>query len=549
VKQTHILGLAGLALLAGSWLGSADLRDLPSQRRHSLGRKMSGETEASRSRSTLVGGRHTENQLGHLLSALRESDLLKRRAETYQALREITLADLPGLMEVAEKLPPRFRRLLVIALLERWFELDVTSARDWVVSHSPDEEMLVAWAHHDPASALADACSGKRVKWKVNAISAAVGELAGPNPWDQIAMLRQLPPGEVRDLASWIRIAMWSEKDPAAAYAFANSLEPGRLRDMARNYLLGRWAYTDPLQAMARMSELVPELQAGLLGSIYINQITGMAAKKDLEAALNFVGQLPDEFRSNASMALACEWVKSDATAALEWCRSEGVDIAQYYRLNTRGTSDGSILSQAMLANSKAVLEWVEASSPGADRDRLLEIYLRLGLQKHESHLTGESGSELLMRLYNQLPPEAQERSAYEIGKAGEDGLDGINAITSTFEPGPARIAAISGFVEKLSFAETAGLDVLIASLNPGPEADAALSGMVAGLQQKFPAIAAEKAMEIRDSDLKRRALDRVMSSWLRGDPSASRHWLDQASGIPEEWMREWTDESKQADR
>jgi hypothetical protein len=54
----------------------------------------------------------------------------------YEALREVKLSDLRGLIAAADKLPPRFRRLLLNALVERWFELDVKTAREWMISHS-----------------------------------------------------------------------------------------------------------------------------------------------------------------------------------------------------------------------------------------------------------------------------------------------------------------------------------------------------------------------------------------------------------------------------
>jgi hypothetical protein len=294
---------------------------------------------------------------------------------------------------------------------------------------------------------------------------------------------------------------------------------------------------------MAAALDLLPELKAGLIGNTTLNRVVGLAAQKDPQAAMTFVDQLPENLKRSASMSAAYEWAKSDATAALEWCHSAGVDVGRSLRLNEDGATDGSVLTAGMLKQPYETLAWVTALPAGPERDRLLEMSLRDGLEYGGKELLARDDGAFLMGLYQKLPPEAQERSAWRIGSsmAVANQVSDLSIIANMFESGAAQTGAISGVFESLSFHNKPKAESLLATLNSGPNLDAALIGMVSALarQSSLPS-AAEKAMMISDPLAQRRALDTVVTDWLQRDPAAGRKWLDQASELPAEWIRKW---------
>jgi hypothetical protein len=68
--------------------------------------------------------------------------------------------------------------MLTNALVERWFELDPNGARQWVLSHHANEEMLVAWARTEPRAVLANAASGGITKYS-SAVVCRAGRAGG----------------------------------------------------------------------------------------------------------------------------------------------------------------------------------------------------------------------------------------------------------------------------------------------------------------------------------------------------------------------------------
>ena len=100
-----------------------------------------------------------DERIVRLFSALQQPVRLRQRFELFEALREITAAELPALMKHAESLPRDAKSELVPALAERWFELDPRAAEAWAVEawarpSGNEWRTMQSWARADPDGAF-----------------------------------------------------------------------------------------------------------------------------------------------------------------------------------------------------------------------------------------------------------------------------------------------------------------------------------------------------------------------------------------------------------
>jgi hypothetical protein len=488
-------------------------------------------------------------RLSRLLTSVKERSQLKRRHEFYEALRDVTAAEIVELIARAEKLPAMYRRPLLAALVERWLELDPLGARGWITSHPPDREILMAWARVDPTNALKEAFSGKNPRaWQPDILKIAIEALAGPNFADQAARVSQLPPGSWRDKMLSERIAEWADKDPDAALRFVNGLPPGKLRDDSRTQALLKWAAKDPAEAVAHVKQIIPELTAGIVGCALLTQMADVIAQKDPQAAVQFARDLPPEFRSNPVIAAGREWAKTDPIAALEWARELGVDVTRGLRTGVGGWS-GAVLKEAMLNHPETTVAWVEAFPAGAERDRLVERALHERLDNVPSGQLFKDESEPIMRLFDQLPLETQRRAAAGIGQALATRPDftDLRTIMSRFDDEASQVRALSGAFSGLcQHDERKAQEVYTAytaNLPPGPAQDIATSAFAIA-RRYSPGPALEQAMTIRDPVIVRRTMDSIVSNWILTDAKGAQSWLANAKTLPADWVKKWQDEA-----
>jgi hypothetical protein len=547
--------LASIAICAvtfgiGIWLGS-ETANSPSPSKQSVPAPAelptdSTSPEAKTFQSTSGG----DPRLSRLLTAVKERSQLKRRHEFYEAVRDVTAAEIVELIARAEKLPAMYRRPLLAALVERWLELDPVGARGWITSHPPDREILMAWARVDPARALEEAFSGKNPRaWQPDILKIAIEALAGPNPADQVARVSQLPPGSLRDKMLSERIAEWAGKDPDAAFRFANGLPPGKLRDDSRTQAVLKWAAKDPAEAVARVKQIIPELTAGIVGSALLTQMADVIAQKDPQAAVQFARDLPPEFRNNPVIAAGREWAKTDPIAALEWARELGVDVTRGLRTGVGGWS-GAVLKEAMLNHPDTTVGWVEAFPAGAERDRLMERALHERLDNVTSGQLFNDKNEPIMRLFNHLPLESQQRAADAIGQtlAMRPGFSDLRTIMSEFEDETSQLRAMNGaFTGLCRTDEQKAQEVYAAytaNLPPGPTYDTATSAFAMGKRGADPVAAFEQAIIIRDPVILRTTMDSIMSDWMFTDVKSAQKWLADSKNLPADWVKKWQTEA-----
>jgi hypothetical protein len=89
MKPRQLIALSLIAFLAGAWLGSETLREGAIFSSHSEAGKRAADTGRLPIKKDSPDGANLEGQLSSLLSALKEPGLLKRRAATYEALRDV----------------------------------------------------------------------------------------------------------------------------------------------------------------------------------------------------------------------------------------------------------------------------------------------------------------------------------------------------------------------------------------------------------------------------------------------------------------------------
>jgi hypothetical protein len=125
----------------------------------------------------------------------------------------------------------------------------------------------------------------------------------------------------------------------------------------------------------------------------------------------------------------------------------------------------------------------------GPERDRLLEISLRDGLEYGESLLAKEDGA-FIARLLQELPPDAQERSAWNIGKAmaARGQIPDVAAITEDVSIGSRCNWPPFQVHSQISLSlDRPKAESLLETLDPGISQDAALDGMVSGTHGAIP--------------------------------------------------------------
>jgi hypothetical protein len=549
MKLLTSIAICAVAFGVGVWLGSGTANNPSPAKQSTPAPAESLADSTSPGAKTFQSTSGGDPRLSRLLTAVTERSQLKRRHEFYEALRNVTAMEIVELIARAEKLPPIYRRPLLAALVERWLELDVAGARAWIMSHPPDREILMAWARVDPANALKEAFSGKNMRaWQPDIVKIAIEALAGPNLGDQVARVGQLPPGSLRNQILSERVEEWADKDPDAAFRFANGLPPGKLRDDSRAQALLKWAAKDPAEAVAHVKQIIPELTAGILGSAFLTQMVDVIAHKDPQAAVQFARDLPPEFRNNPVIAAGREWARTDPVAALEWARELGVDVTRGMRTGVGGWS-GAVLKEAMLNHPETTVAWVEAFPEGAERDRLMERALRERLDNVPSGQLFKDENEPIMRLFDQLPLESQRREAAGIGQALATRPDftDLRTIMSRFDDEASQLRAMSGAFSGLcQHDERKAQEVYadyVASLPPGPAHDVVTSAFAMS-NPPSPVKSIAVAQTIRDPSVARSTLDSIMSEWVSTNPRQAREWLAKAESVPTDWVKKWQAEA-----
>ncbi len=534
MKLTRALIFATLAFAAGALVAT---RNQPDTLRTAL-RPDAPNFAPDRSRAKKLAGaaeRTSEDRIGHVLSALQEHARLKRQHALYEAIGELSAAEVATMMDRAGRLPFVSNYYVTMALLERWFDLDPERAKVWVRARPGDQRYWCVWAAKLPENALSEMHLQHYPHSMATTLATAIETVAGSDKQAQAARLAAMPADATRDIVLTRTMAAWAKTDAAGAFAFSRTLPAGPLRQSTGEAALREWAKTDAPHAAQALVAMLPELKPGLNGSSIVADIAGAltAGSDNPRAALTWLSQLPAEQRGSAPyVAAASAWAKKDPSAALAWCRENGLDA---------GGRGGAVIGAAMNGDPLKTLQWVQTLPAGDERDRLLERAVS-ATSKLTFPPVAADRAAMVLGLLQQLPPEAQARAAFSLGwSSGHNGrIEDVRVWTERLGDGALRSAAVEAAVAYRYDANPGNREKLLAQFPDGPERDGALTGIARREGDETPARAAQTAGEIADPAARRKVLDGIVGNWLERNPAQARAWLLDAKTLPSEWTQAW---------
>ena len=531
MKGASLLGLTLLSFAIGALIARwGDEDALRNALRSSA--PLSKRDPSAAKTNAVIEPRATEERFGEVLSAMQERSLLKQRHDLHEAIGDLRAGEIAALIERAGRLPAHLNYQITTALLDRWFDLDPERAGDWVRARPRDWHYWKIWATKAPERVIAEVHSQKNPLYRGSAaaLQTAVATLAGPGKKAQASHLAALPADSARDHVLSETMKEWAKTDAAAAFAFARGLPAGALRQSIIEVTLREWANADPQRAAREVTGILSELAPGLMGNPTIATIAGALSKQDPEAALRWLSQLPEEQRGSALyVAAAKAWATKEPLAALQWCQENG--------MNARGRS--LVMGAALESHPLETVRWVGALPAGEERNRMIEQMITFGGKLTFPPVT-DAHARTVMELLPQLPPDAQERAAYQLGWAsGHNGkLEDVRAWTERLTDPTLRVAAVEAAVSYRFGGNPDRREELLAQFPDGPERDGALAGIAA--KERTPALAVQTALEIADAAMRHNVIDSFISNWMERQPHEARAWLVEETILPPDWKSAW---------
>lgn len=444
-----------------------------------------------------------EDQFTHIVSLLRDGKTLAGRTELFRALSSVRGAEVPGLIDRAQKLPLELRNDLTSALFEHWMEVDRTGAEQWIRKQGRARACYTAWARMAPQDALDDCFGSSRPYWAV--VPAALDRLVGKDPRARLNLLAGYARSYGRNAAIGDEFDWWAISDPASALSWASTFPDEKVRKILEKKGVTELAKKDPKAAASRIQEMIPGMEVTMFGNGFISEFTRGLAAKDPAAAREFAENLPAEFQTYPMIAAGCAWAKKDPVASLEWAYANGQTV-----------------------------DWLLALPPSKDRDSWLQKALFQDPLRKDA--------ELARRIFDNLPAEQQPRLASGFGRqiAASGQLPDLQTWASWFPDEAIRARAIGGAMAGAFDKSPARVEAMLGELPAGAIRDQALAALTLGQSYSAPNTAATRAMEIGDATVRYDALDRLMTSWMNRDSKTAEGWLDSQTDLPREWVAEW---------
>jgi hypothetical protein len=536
MKRSIFLIACLAALALGFALGSSntpsETRPVPQSTEHTP----HPQAEATPEIGSMPAGLGNDERIVRVFSALKERVDLRKKYALFEALQDLTAADMAALVKHVQSLSKAASNELLPALIERWFELDVAGATTWISKAELDGDLVQLWAKADPEGALRFASGSPDGVWSSNLANYALTALYKEDYAAILARAQTFGDAGLRTAAVSNLLQTWVKVDPAAAIAAFEAMPAKTVPGEFLRYLLQIAAIKAPDVALAKLNELLPTLKAGLLGNDLIGSVAKNIARNDPKKALEWLSGLPGEFREPALIPVGKRWAAKEPLGALEWSIANGVDIT---RADWNGPSSwqSSMLGVFMEKAYAETFATLEALPAGAQRDSLLEAAFMESLWHTPPKELFANGDAMARGFYDKLPPDAQSAKAYLFGqKRAEFGaLADVGAWAQSFPPGSTRSNAIAGAMFATQQKNATSAEEQFAKLTTPSDRDAALRGMAtaqSGLK------AADRALAIADPTIRRDTLEEVFPRWQKTDAEASRAWLESAN-VPEEWRRE----------
>lgn len=543
MKRYQVIGAACAGLAAGAWTGwHPKVHPSPPASPNAILAMPAATAPSSNdalSPSSIAGWNPTAQKL---FSALRDPIELRRKAKTFEIVQSLRADEIPALIAAAEKLPVELQISVLNTLFERWAKLDSQAVRKWILEGDRFTGWIcLTWAKVDRKSALDAAFDPAFARFAESLLSGAADQLTReeiPGFWSR---LKTLPP-PLRARAMRDAFDQFDKSSPLELLTMAADLPDPADRLECKTSALVEWAKRDPREAMARLTEMLPEFKAGILGNSTVTDMVATLAATDSAKAMEFVSALPPEYRATAGIAAACAKAQTDPAAALEWCLANGVEPTRGNRSGFNGWS-ASVLGTAISKEPQKTFAWVTALPAGPQRDQFMERALEDSLWLSSGTAKFNREFPVVDRLFAELPPDAQERVSVSVGKAwGGISTDAnLAERAKDYAEGTIRQNVISGALRG-AFEEDAALaERMLASLTVQSDRDAALQGLCSSMREDHPALAADRALGISNQNMRKETLDKVIIGWLKREPARSREWLEKdGANLPAAWKSAW---------
>jgi hypothetical protein len=531
---------------ASGWLSMKLRTEAPSA--EALSQTPGANAESQPEPTLRRGFSSDEEMLASVMSAVAQDQPLLRAHQLHETLGRLNSAELSALFDKAVQVKNDERRQpLLGALLARWIAVDREAAStavrpyqdrfrstariDW---RSLDTIVSRTWAELVPEETLTEAMASPDTRWARDLASVALSSLADGEDARKLEKLSLFPDGRLRGELCASAIRALAEKDYAAAESHLGLLTDPRMRARMQAEILGVLAKRDPSSGLARLTEMAPNLPAGLDGIRLVTEVLSAASKKDPEASLAAVDNLPSSLRSQALGSVLVGWADEHPIDALKWSAAHGMDPSEAKRFSF---SDGAVsmswrtlLMVAFDRDNEKTLDWIRTQPASAQRDSMLSNGLWNGTLEQK------------LQCYDELTPAGQ---ADEAGQLVRFSLRYDGASESKTEswvnaqpPGAARSAAIQALAGYQAESNTGRADDLVQAWAPGPDRDAALRGIASSLANRDPLSALEYARQVSDSGARESAYEKVAQSWFYQDKSAARTWITRAPELSAEQKR-----------
>lgn len=428
------------------------------------------------------------------------------------------------------------RSQVLAQLFARWGELEPLAAIEFAKSLPRSSEradvmeaILSGWVETDSAAAEKWASQLPSGTLKTAAWTVIIEACATNDPMRALALAQHL------DSSSWKEVGHvssrifgpWAVRDPAGAARQADQLPQGPLRMDAQCVIAMQWAETDPESALEwaqSLRDLLPNESDGFGG-----RLTSIGAE-----------------RSNAAKRIIETWLKRDADAAVSWLGQLPDDPWKNLLL-----TDACSQNTETTRDPRVALQLANLFPEGGQRDEALQYTAeRLGQVHSESALA-------LLSLEMDTRAKRSIMSGLAEALKGEDLLAALRlsamsgfaleGVTRWGDPQTAASWAVQQPNNEKYLPQIAGewmtqnpeqAEKLVRSLPP-PMKDSALSRAVNGslngrigpsseMTEKYGRLAGW-ASEIADPNLRQNAYRNLARTWLRIEPESGQRWLNSA--------------------
>ena len=447
------------------------------------------------------------------------------------------------------------RGMVTAALLEQLTDADPKEALRLVLQSdhvdprtTPLDKMFTRLTELDPRAASKAAQALPNEQASRGALERVAATWAARNPAEAYAWFKAAPdlPSLVRTRTLMSVYQSWSKADPAAAGSFllargagsGNSEEARQTSQVGAEVIGASWAQKDPQAALAWMGQLPNEYREGALKGImetwgkndprgvamyaatvadsgaanrYLEPALTSWSKSDPVAVRDWVQTLPTgDVRKSSASRLAREWSSQDPQAALSFLVAEKNDTSVY------------LLNKWMGIDPDKAVGWSQGLPPSPERDQAMATVI--------SEL-GRSDPARAQSLYNQVSEAGKPTAAqYLVENWGVKDPQGASAWLAALPEGTARDQATASLAKSWGFQNVQGACDWLTTQPAGPVRDTAVSQMVSyvGDGRHEVASAIPLAERIQDPGTRTNALEAIARAWLKKDATAANGWIMQ---------------------